>query len=575
MVLLTSRARLLGGAALGLGLSMVVASPAQASCVVTPAATPVAGTVVCGSTSTNNTTYAGVSPAIDRTYNVDTSTTAFTGTVSTGAVVDTNGLAFVNTVPGTNALNVVNNGSVSASTGVSALQVVATGATPVNYSGEGNITQTNVASGHGLDFFMQGTGNLVATVGAAGGATTTISSAAPNSAAIQVNRLLGTAGNVTITTTSDTTLRALFSGINIDASGAGTMTVTNAATIGSLTTAPNTLLVGIRVVENGTGTGAIAITNTGAIGSATDRIAAFGIGAQISNAASTAALGVSGTGAIFSSGTGIGVANFGTGTTTVNYTGAINTTGPTGVGVFGATGLATVTLGNVTAGTDAVRVNTSGAQAITLNGVTTGTAGSGLVSNTAGARTITVGAAGNVTGGTQAILLTNTGTATVTNGGIVGSGTAGLAVNAAAAGATTVTNNAAGTINGRLALSGFADTFTNAGIWNTQGITDFGAGADTLANTATGTVNLAGATTLTNLETFTNAGRINLNTFVLTGPAIAFTNTGTIDTNGSAGLAGFTRRQCHIQGNREACLVPVGLRCQGHSQAGSVRRRFP
>src|SRR4051794_17162987 len=117
MNLISTRTRLLGSAAIGLGLTMVAASPAQAACVVTPAATPVAGTVVCATTTTTNTTYLGVSPAVDRNYNVDTSAGAFTGTVSTGAIVDGFGLAFTNTLGGANALNVVNNGAVQVNLG--------------------------------------------------------------------------------------------------------------------------------------------------------------------------------------------------------------------------------------------------------------------------------------------------------------------------------------------------------------------------------------------------------------------------------------------------------------------------
>src|SRR5690349_21595302 len=153
------------------GATLVVASPAQAACTVTPAATPVAGTVVCATTTTTDTTYAGVSPAVDRNYNVDTSTTAFTGTVSTGAIVDGYCLAFTNGVGGTNALNVVNNGTVQVNAGLAAtaggtgaLSISAVGATPINYSGTGSITNLGT-SGNGLEIGTTGTGNITANVG--------------------------------------------------------------------------------------------------------------------------------------------------------------------------------------------------------------------------------------------------------------------------------------------------------------------------------------------------------------------------------------------------------------------------
>ena len=235
--------------------------------------------------------------------------------------------------------------------------------------------------------------------------------------------------------------------------------------------------------------------------------------------------------------------------------------------------------------------------------MTTGTIGSGIASNTTGARTIVVGTGGNVTGATQAVLLANTGGGTITNSGIIGATSAGLAINAGAATApVTVTNNTGATVNGRLTLGTGADVVTNAGTMSTTGTSDFGAGADSLTNsgtitttaattllgletvsntgtinanfgltfdggatalTNTGTINSAGAldfgagadsfansgagilnltanTSLVGLETLTNSGRINLNTFTLTGPAVAFNNTGTIDTSGSATLDGFT-----------------------------------
>ncbi|WP_118856805.1 autotransporter outer membrane beta-barrel domain-containing protein [Sphingomonas mesophila] len=537
----------LTGSAIATGM-MVAASPASAQCTITPPATPVAGTVTCATTATTPTVYTGTSPDTDRIYNVDTSTTAFTGTVSTGAAITVNGLEFVNTVPGNFALNVVNNGSVSSSTGFSALMVRAFGATPVNYTGEGNVTQTNVASGHGLDFFMQGTGNLVATVGAAGGAATTISTVAPNSAAIQVNRLIGTAGATTITTTSDTTLQAPFAGINIDASGAGTQTVNNAATIGSPTGALNTLQYGIRVVENATGTGNIAVANTGAIGLATDRAQVNGILASNLNAGGSATVGVTGSGAIFSVGDGIAANTAGTGTVTVNYTGAINTTTGDGIDADSTTGNQSITVGgNITSGGDGINLTT-----------------------TTGTKTITV-AAGTTINSTAAedIEVTGAGATTINNNGTIGATTNGLAVFTTlfTDGAVTVNNNAGGVVNGTFNLTDNADVVTNRGTINlgattflqggndtvtnlgggvinfNGGTINFGAGAtDTFANTG-GTLNVLTNTTLSGLEVFTQTGRINFSAATtLTGPAIAFVNGpgSFIDTAGAASIAGFT-----------------------------------
>ena len=141
-------------------------APAQAACTVAPNA------VTCATTTTTNTSNAGVTPANDRDYPVDTSTAAFTGTVSTGAIVDGFGLAFTNTAGGTNALNVVNSGTVRVNAGnaataggTAALSITAIGATPVNYSGAGDIINLETNSGNGLEIFSSGTGNITAAVG--------------------------------------------------------------------------------------------------------------------------------------------------------------------------------------------------------------------------------------------------------------------------------------------------------------------------------------------------------------------------------------------------------------------------
>ncbi|MEO6300337.1 MAG: autotransporter outer membrane beta-barrel domain-containing protein, partial [Paracoccaceae bacterium] len=181
-----------------------------------------------------------------------------------------------------------------------------------------------------------------------------------------------------------------------------------------------------------------------------------------------------------------------------------------------------------------------GTQTITANGVTNGMTGSGIVSDTDGTRTITVGTAGNVTGGQQAVLLTGAGAGFINNSGIIGGLTNRVAVNSGTAGATTVTNSAGGTVNGQLLLSDYDDSFSNLGTFNLQGTSDFGDGADLFVNNPTGTINLINNTTLNGLETFTQNGTLNLNTFTLTGSPGTLTNNGTINTTGSARLAGFT-----------------------------------
>ena len=149
------------------GATSVIAlsTPAYAQCVVG------ATSVTCATTTTTDSTNAGGSPASDRHYPVDTSGAAFTGTVSSGALVDGFGLAFTNTVGGSNALNIVNDGTVQIDVGNTATQggsaalgVNAIGATNVNYSGAGDVLNLGT-SGNGLDLRTSGTGNIVANVG--------------------------------------------------------------------------------------------------------------------------------------------------------------------------------------------------------------------------------------------------------------------------------------------------------------------------------------------------------------------------------------------------------------------------
>ena len=571
---ISNRIALLGSAITA--ATFLAAAPAQAACVVTPAATPVAGTVVCGTTTTTDTTYAGVSPSVSRNYNVDTSTGAFTGSVTPStAIVDGYGLAFTNTVGGANALNVINDGTIQINTGNTAtltgsddaLSITAIGATSVNYSGAGSIINNGAAvGGAGLEISSSGTGDLTATVG---GNVSTLG----NEYAVRLNQN-GTDGNVVVSTATGTTLRGGFGGVAgfvNNAASDGTVSVTNNAAVGSRTTALNTFVFG--VVGQSAGIGAVTVVNNGAVGLATDRALQEGVYGRITNAVSTAPLSVSGSGAVFSAGTGVNAINLGLGTTTVNYTGAVNSTGAlginvstaattaatsvtTGAGAVSATGVggvginvsgvaapATVTTGaGAVTGTDyGIQVATTGVQTINANGVTTG-AIAGIHSNTTALRTINVGAAGNVTGTTQSILLANTGGAAVNNSGIIGGAAAtGLAINAATATApVVVTNAASGVLNGRLTLGAGADSLVNGGTFNTQATTDFGAGVDVLNNQTAGIINILGATTFANLETFTQNGRINLGANTLTLSGTPFVNAGTIDTSGNASILGIT-----------------------------------
>jgi len=516
--------------------TFLIAAPAQAACVVT------ATSVTCATTATTDTTNAGLTPASDRHYPVDTSASAFTGTVSAGAVVDGYGLAFTNTVGGTNALNVVNNGAVQINTGntatqggSAALDITAIGATPVNYSGNGTITNLST-TGSGLRIDSAGTGSLTANVGG------NVTNSAANAFAILLFQN-GTAGNVAVSTASGTSVRSVGGGIAalvFNPLSAGTVSLTNNATIGSLVGSPNTLDSGLRALTSGLGS--VTLVNTGAIGAAGDRLVLGGIEARITNVASTAAVSTTGTGAIFTAGNGIESDNRGSGTNTVNYTGAIDA-GGTGVLANAASGATTITTGPITAGAGGITaISTTGTIVANVSGNVT-SVGSGVGLSSAGAQTVNVasGVTVNSTGAND-IEFIGAGTGTVVNNGVIGGDSLGLAIAGPGSGAITVTNNASGTINGRVTLSGAADSFSNSGIFNTQGTSDFGAGVDVLSNNASGTINILGPTTFANLETFNQNGRLNLNSNTLTLSGTPFTNgsTGFIDTSGNASILGVT-----------------------------------
>src|SRR5918997_262937 len=310
-----TRGRLLAGASLGLGLAVLAPQQALAACDVT------ATTVTCATTTTTNTTNAGATPAVDRHYPPNTAAADFTGTVNAGATVDGNGLAFTNTVAGTGDLNVVNGGTIQVNVGsiptaggTSALDITAIGATDINYSGAGDIF--NLGTGDGLQIDTTGTGNLTANIG--GSVTSTTGTAID-----VVNN--GTAGNISITTAAGEVITALDDGIEAE--------ISVAANTGTLTVVNNANIVGGTsdgILASSQGLGAVSATNNGQIGTAAVRFA-NGVQAEIENAASAAAVSLSGTGAVFSSGDGLVAENLGTGTTTVNYTGAIDSTAGDGI----------------------------------------------------------------------------------------------------------------------------------------------------------------------------------------------------------------------------------------------------
>ena len=583
MVEFSRKTRLLTGVALSAGL-LVSAQPAFAQCA-TVGTNTTCNTVVTANNSGNGPT--------DRNQLYNTSAGAASLTVS-GAITGV-GLAASPTASGANTLTVTNNGSVqvnagnlAAAGGAAALNVNAAGATAVVYSGNGSVTNLGTA-GNGLEFSMGGTGSLTANVGG------NVRSAVGGNAIF-----LGTAGTGTgansITTATGTTLTGDLVGAWISQTTAGNasaQTLTNNATVASLT-GTGTLDFGVGIQN--AGTGATTVVNNVAIGSATDRTVTEGIFNVISNAGSTAALSTSGTGAIFTAGTGIISNNSATtsalSTNTVNYTGAINSTGAFGINALGNAGALTVTTGagavaasgvsgvgiNASTTTGAISVtnggavtatavgiqtnSTTGNQLINVNGAVTSTGANDGIRATSTSGTIQVNATRAVTGSNDALELSSSGTKTVTvtgTGSLIGaidavnsigtgalvldnSGTVSGIVRQQGVAPVTVTNRAGATMTTTFLLDAGADTISNAGTLNLTGTNVFGAGADSFTNAAGGILNITSNTTLGGLETFIQSGRINLNANTLTLAGTPFVNGtgGFIDTSGNASILGIT-----------------------------------
>src|SRR5262245_42623141 len=106
---------------------------AQAACNVFAA-----GLVICGTTTTTNTTFPANVPN-DRNYVFNVPT--FTAAVTSGALVDGFGLRFQNTSP-TGSITVTNDGAVTtAQPGFSALVILASGGS-LTYTGTGSVSNT-------------------------------------------------------------------------------------------------------------------------------------------------------------------------------------------------------------------------------------------------------------------------------------------------------------------------------------------------------------------------------------------------------------------------------------------------
>src|SRR5262245_38380669 len=110
MKLVSTRTRLLSGAALTVGLTMIAASPAQAGCVANAASYDCA----VGQTTTNDGSGTGVT---DRDGPFTTATVPIAVNIPAGATVDGFGIAATEIGVGVEDLTITNNGAVIVNVG--------------------------------------------------------------------------------------------------------------------------------------------------------------------------------------------------------------------------------------------------------------------------------------------------------------------------------------------------------------------------------------------------------------------------------------------------------------------------
>lgn len=519
-----------------------------------------------GGTGTFNVTVGSVNTSGDASRGLELTTnggniTAVIGSAGTGGIVTAGAGAndVYATITGAGTISITNNGTTTTRTDNTDAIVTSAvnGSTTITNTG---VLRTGIAgAGDNADVvFAQASGT---------GAITVTNSGTMSTQDLNANAIY-TIANSGLTTVNN-------SG-SITTSGANSYGVYSVGTAGAVTV--NT--TGGSIATTGAASDAIrARSTTGAVTVAqtAGSISTTGAGADgVVALSGSGAVSVTGAGAISTTGAGsYGViAASTTGAATVNRTGTITTTGANSDGIFASGSTATVTSGSVSVsgvGADGIRATSlTGAAGVTVNGAVAATQGYGAVIVGATTASLTVNSGASLTGGTgfDAVDITSATGTTITNAGTISRIGAGFAIDANG-GAATIANS--GTISGALDLTGNNDTVTNTGVINhtgasafgagndtvnnngtynlTSGTIDFGAGTDTFNNGVSGTTRLNAATattvTISNLETFNNAGLVDLRNGhtgdVLAMPGAVFTGTGAsrlgVDANLETGTA--------------------------------------
>jgi len=180
------------------------------------------------------------------------------------------------------------------------------------------------------------------------------------------------------------------------------------------------------------------------------------------------------------------------------------------VDVTTTSGDQTIGVGTVVAtgpGSDAIDATSgTGDIDITVREEARSTDGAAIDASTGGTIDIDILPGAEVTGDEVAIDIDAGGGSTIDNAGTI-SADDGLAINAD--GGSAVINNS-GTITGRVDLTPANDVFNNSGDFDAEGNSNFGAGTDVFNNTGTGKVRVHGPVVFAGLETFNNAGLIDM-----------------------------------------------------------------
>ncbi len=428
-------------------------------------------------------------------------------TVNTG-VLTANGNGVVADATSGASVLVNANGDVTSTTGSAITATTTGGAATVNQALGTTITAATdsirVINTIGGAINVNAVGTLIANNGSGVFVSTSAASADPINVTTNVVRSTGGPG------TWGSQVRA--------SAGTGDITITSNGPMSSAG-APGSIFGGILALTNGTSDRNVTVNVNANIGSLTDRSSASQVLVSgTSSTARTLAVNISnasifgGPGAVQvqQNGTSLGqIRIIGTGAGTLSANGA------TGIGVnariLNASNPGDILVDlaqNVDGTAQGINATTLGTGTVTViaRGNVTSSNGAGITVASGGRAVVTVGAGTTTSGTGNAINSTAAGGSTITNAGVIIS-TGGFAIDANG-GSASITNT--GIVNGRIDLTGNADTFANnaGGLFNAVGASDFGLGNDSFINA--GVLTAFSSATFNGLENFNNTGLIDL-----------------------------------------------------------------